>query len=154
MWQIPDAVDTVVCAPDDGWRYHLKHVEQFPDKINCVTLHLVGYILEYSYDARNPWTFKSAMVLYDHSVFETDVSTHSTVICLISIYLQFAKLTLISAQCCNLQRGHSSISSNWTCFPWQIHFTRSPVMATTQIPGINYHTVIEIGFQLINSMHA
>jgi hypothetical protein len=27
--------------------YHSKHVEQFPDKINCVTLHLVGYILEY-----------------------------------------------------------------------------------------------------------
>jgi len=22
---------------------------QFPDKINCVTLHLVGYILEYTY---------------------------------------------------------------------------------------------------------
>jgi hypothetical protein len=28
---IPDAVDTVVCAPDDGWNYHPKHVEQFPD---------------------------------------------------------------------------------------------------------------------------
>ena len=30
---VPDAVDTVVqvCAPDDGWRYHTKHVEQFPD---------------------------------------------------------------------------------------------------------------------------
>jgi hypothetical protein len=39
--QIPDAVDTVVCAPDGGWRYHPKHVEQFPDKINCVTLHLL-----------------------------------------------------------------------------------------------------------------
>jgi hypothetical protein len=38
------AVGTVVCAPDDGWWYHPKHVEQFPDKINCVTLHLVGYI--------------------------------------------------------------------------------------------------------------
>jgi len=50
---IPDAVDTVVCAPDDWWWYHSKHAEQFPDKINCVTLHLVGYILEYSYDA---WT--------------------------------------------------------------------------------------------------
>ena len=37
-----------MCAPDDGWRYHPKHVEQFPDKINCVTLHLVGYILEYN----------------------------------------------------------------------------------------------------------
>jgi len=42
------AVDTVVCAPDDGWRYHPKHVEQFPGKINCVALHLFGYILEYS----------------------------------------------------------------------------------------------------------
>jgi len=41
-----DAVGTVVCAPDDGWWYHPKHVEQFPDKINCVMLHLVGYILE------------------------------------------------------------------------------------------------------------
>jgi len=42
----------VVWAPDDGWRYHPKHVEQFPDKINCVTLHLAGYILEHSYNAR------------------------------------------------------------------------------------------------------
>ena len=47
--QIPDAVGTVVCAPDDGWWYHPKHVEQFPAKINCVALHLVGYILEYKY---------------------------------------------------------------------------------------------------------
>ena len=39
-------VDTVVCAPDDGWWHYPKHVEQFPDKINNVTLHLVGYILE------------------------------------------------------------------------------------------------------------
>ena len=29
-----------------------KHAEQSPDKINCVTLHLVGYILEYYYDAQ------------------------------------------------------------------------------------------------------
>jgi len=48
---MPDAVDTV-CAPDDGWWYHPKHVEQFPDKINCVTFHLFGYIAEYTYDAR------------------------------------------------------------------------------------------------------
>jgi hypothetical protein len=25
------AADTVVCAPDDGWKYHPKHVDQFPD---------------------------------------------------------------------------------------------------------------------------
>ena len=47
VWQIPDTVDTVVRPPDDGWWYHPKHVEQFPDKINCVTLHLVGYIYIY-----------------------------------------------------------------------------------------------------------
>jgi hypothetical protein len=41
--------NTVVCAPEDGWWYRPKHVEQFPDKINGVTLHLVGYtsILKY-----------------------------------------------------------------------------------------------------------
>ena len=44
---VTDAVDTVVSAPDDGWWYHPKHVEQFPDKINCVMLHPVGYISEY-----------------------------------------------------------------------------------------------------------
>jgi len=52
VWQIPDAVDTFICASDDGWRYRPKHVEQFPDKINCVALHLLRYILEYYYDAR------------------------------------------------------------------------------------------------------
>jgi hypothetical protein len=35
----------------DGWWYHPKHVEQFLDKINIVTLHFAGYILQYSYDA-------------------------------------------------------------------------------------------------------
>jgi hypothetical protein len=43
---MPNAIDTVICAPDDGWRYHPKYVEQFPYKIKCVTLHPVGYILE------------------------------------------------------------------------------------------------------------
>jgi hypothetical protein len=31
VWQIPDAVDTVVYAPDVGWKYQRKRVEQFPD---------------------------------------------------------------------------------------------------------------------------
>jgi hypothetical protein len=28
---MPDAVDKVVCAPDDGRKYHPKYVQQFPD---------------------------------------------------------------------------------------------------------------------------
>jgi hypothetical protein len=34
-----DAVDTVIRAPDDGWGYHLKHVEQFTD---IKKLHIVA----------------------------------------------------------------------------------------------------------------
>ena len=34
---VTDAVDTVICAPDDGWRNKPKHVEQFTDKIKlCI----------------------------------------------------------------------------------------------------------------------
>jgi hypothetical protein len=28
---VPDAVITVICALDDGWSYHPKHVEQFTE---------------------------------------------------------------------------------------------------------------------------
>jgi len=42
---LPDAADRVICATDEGWRNHPKHVEQFTDKINCVQLHLVGHLL-------------------------------------------------------------------------------------------------------------
>jgi hypothetical protein len=55
---MPDTADAVICAPDNGWKYHPKHVEQFPDKINCVTLHLVRYILEYFYNARTHDCYK------------------------------------------------------------------------------------------------
>ena len=47
MSQIPDAVDTVVCAPDDGWKYHPKHVEQFPD-INKLCNVASCWIYEYT----------------------------------------------------------------------------------------------------------
>jgi len=48
----------VFCAPDDGWRYHPKHVEQFPDKIDCVKLHLVGYIYWNVLTMHGPMNFK------------------------------------------------------------------------------------------------
>jgi len=35
-WLEPDSVDTVIYAPDDGWRNRPKHVEQFTDNINSV----------------------------------------------------------------------------------------------------------------------
>ena len=45
-------LETALHVSGDTTTHHQEHVEQFPDKINCETLHLVGYILEYSYDAR------------------------------------------------------------------------------------------------------
>ena len=47
MWQIPDAVDTVECPPGDEWRYHRKHVEQFPDINKLCKIASFGYTLEY-----------------------------------------------------------------------------------------------------------
>jgi hypothetical protein len=50
--QIPDAVDTAVCAPDDGWKYHPKHVEQFPvinklcNVASCWLYEYIGILLE------------------------------------------------------------------------------------------------------------
>jgi hypothetical protein len=43
---MPDAVHTVVCAPDDWWKYHPKHVEQFPD-INKLCNFASCWIYEY-----------------------------------------------------------------------------------------------------------
>jgi len=31
IWKPLYMFRVVACAPDDGWRYHPKHVEQFPD---------------------------------------------------------------------------------------------------------------------------
>jgi hypothetical protein len=28
VWPVPDAVITIICAPEDGWSNHPKHVEQ------------------------------------------------------------------------------------------------------------------------------
>jgi hypothetical protein len=33
---VPDAVITVICAPDGGWSYHPKHVEL--DTLHCLSL--------------------------------------------------------------------------------------------------------------------
>jgi hypothetical protein len=44
-----------VCAPDDGWKHHPKHVEQFlhiNKRCNVVSCWIYS-ILEYTYDARN-----------------------------------------------------------------------------------------------------
>ena len=46
-WLVTDAVDTAICAPDDGLRNHQKHVDQFTENINCVQLHLVGHLLTF-----------------------------------------------------------------------------------------------------------
>jgi hypothetical protein len=44
---MPDAVDIDVCAPDDGWKYHPKHVEQFPN-INKLCNVASCWIYEYT----------------------------------------------------------------------------------------------------------
>ena len=47
---MPDAVDTVVCAPDDGRRYNPKHIEQFPEinKLCNVEFYIHGFVHRHS----------------------------------------------------------------------------------------------------------
>ena len=63
VWLIPDAVDTVVFAPDDGWRHRPKHVEQFPDKNKlCKVASCWTYIGIYLRCA-DPWTLTLLLFL-------------------------------------------------------------------------------------------
>jgi hypothetical protein len=90
----------VVCAPDDGWWCHSKHVEQFPDKINCVTLHLVGYIrihlLWYNFN----WIF-----------FNQVLFNSVRVICVLNIHC-FSRSLLIYNICCFWTNSYISWSWN------------------------------------------
>ena len=63
VWQVPDTVDTAICAPDDGCRYHTKHVEHFPE-INklCNVASCWIYITIYLW-CTDPWTFNSPLFM-------------------------------------------------------------------------------------------
>jgi len=61
----------VICTPDDGWRNHPKHVEQFTDKINCVQLHLVGYLLTQNYEAWSHEHKNPTKLVWDRCTLES-----------------------------------------------------------------------------------
>ena len=69
VWQVPDAVDTVVCAPDDGWRYHPKHVQQFPDinKLCNVASCWIYLYIWIHLRCTDPWTSKMTSTVLWHS---------------------------------------------------------------------------------------
>ena len=82
VWQIPDAVDTVVCSPNGGW-YQPKHVEQFPGEINCVTLHLSIRIFSRCTDR---WTLNSYLSL---PYSQMSLSLYDTVLVILFYVLIF-----------------------------------------------------------------
>jgi hypothetical protein len=51
--RMPDAVGTVICLPDDGWRYHPKHVEQFTDINKLYIVASCWTSIDIIHDARN-----------------------------------------------------------------------------------------------------
>ena len=62
VWQVPDVVDTVVCAPDDGWRYHPKSVEQLTE-INKLCNVASCWIYIMYLRCTDPWTLDSNIFL-------------------------------------------------------------------------------------------
>jgi hypothetical protein len=63
VWQIPDAVDTDVCAPDDGWKYHPKHVEQFPDINKLCNVASCWIYIGIYLRRTDPWTLNIVIIL-------------------------------------------------------------------------------------------
>jgi hypothetical protein len=59
VWQVPEAVYTVVCTPDDGWWYHPKHVEQFPGKNELCNIASCWIYIGKLLRCTNPWTLSS-----------------------------------------------------------------------------------------------
>jgi hypothetical protein len=64
VWQTPDAVDTVVCAPDDGWWYHPKHVEQFPDINKLCNIASCWLYTTTLLRCTDPWTLNTHTSLF------------------------------------------------------------------------------------------
>ena len=64
-----------MCAPDDGWGYHPKHVEQFPD-INCVSVRLVDI-----YWNMTPLSPALPYLLWDLCAFMSSMHEFRDVIC-------------------------------------------------------------------------
>jgi hypothetical protein len=80
---MPDAVDTVIWAPDGGWRYHLKYVEQFTDINKLYTVASRWIIIDVYSRCTDPWTLKSVSIFsnfifyYSECVYGT-VTKHKT----------------------------------------------------------------------------
>jgi hypothetical protein len=64
VWQVPDPVDTVVCAPDDGWKYHPKHIEPFPGVNKLCNVASCWIYIRMYLRCTNPWTLNNLSVTY------------------------------------------------------------------------------------------
>jgi hypothetical protein len=58
--QMPDGVDTVTWAPDNGWRYNPKHVEQFADINKLYIVASCWTIIDIYSWWRDHWTWNSS----------------------------------------------------------------------------------------------
>jgi hypothetical protein len=70
---MPDTVDTVIWAPDDGWRYHPKYVQQFTDINKLYIVASCWIIIATYYTMHGPLNIKffsfqfSSCLLFDFS---------------------------------------------------------------------------------------
>jgi len=61
---MPDTVDTVIWAPDDRWRYHPKHVEQFADINKLYIVASCWIIIDTYYAMHAPLNIKYSPVTH------------------------------------------------------------------------------------------
>ena len=123
VWQIPDAVDTVVCAPDDGWRYHPKHVEQFTDIIKLRNIASCWTFMGKYLRRKNPWTLilPSTDIM---SEFQSLVLVHkSSYWYFLSVVISWYRCEFYCVTCfrrshfllCERMDVYLTSSAPWTC---------------------------------------
>ena len=99
---MPVTVDTEIRAPDDGWRYHPKHVERFTD-IN--KLHIVAYcwiIIDTYYTMHGPLNIKNKrlfeMIVRVSSTCHIQYTSDSSICVFFYLIEQHSKFLLHTVQ--------------------------------------------------------
>jgi hypothetical protein len=104
--QMPDAVDTVVCVPDDGSKYHPKHVQQFPGtnklcKIASCCIYIAIYLR-----CTNLWTSNLKLTYKEFATFcirreELNKTADNLFLRIyIILWLTFRYMFIVSTQLC------------------------------------------------------
>jgi len=119
VWQIPDAVYTVICAPDDGWRYHLKHAEQFPDIYKLCDVAYCWINIGIYSRCTDPWTLNWIKFTTNEWPCKFPENVHKASHTLLSGTNKFpSALSTSGWNSVQQQTAHRTVTGLWDSWKW------------------------------------